>query len=180
MRSLGILLDEYKRRTSEMGVTFLHLPCVEMAPFEDPEQVWEACRVVEEQLVQDVRCRVVVHCRGGVGRAGTFAACYLLHRMHEFSRELGALQNGRAYGPRDAIAHVRKRRCPRALESRKQEDFVDVYAKLLEAKSPQNYYVPEHSPSPWRPINYESNYLDPTCLDPALGAAALDLVACAE
>ena len=56
---------------------------------------------------------VVVHCRGGLGRSGTIAACCLVAR-------------GR--GPRDAIRMVRRAR-PGAVEVASQVDFVARFAK---------------------------------------------------
>ncbi|MGA8891930.1 MAG: cyclin-dependent kinase inhibitor 3 family protein [Anaeromyxobacteraceae bacterium] len=56
---------------------------------------------------------VVVHCRGGLGRSGTIAACCLVAR-------------GRA--PAEAIAMVRAAR-PGAIEVRAQEDFVGRFAR---------------------------------------------------
>lgn len=52
---------------------------------------------------------VVVHCRGGLGRAGTVVAGFLVLRGH---------------APRDAIATVRATRSPSAVESRSQEAWV--------------------------------------------------------
>jgi len=183
LRSLGVSLAEYKKHAAALGITLLQLPCIEMAPFDDPEKVWEVCNQVEEQLTNDMLCRVVVHCRGGVGRAGSFAACYLLHRMHEFARIVPGVQT---YSPRDAIAHVRKRRCPRAVESRKQEDFVDTYAKLLLLRGLPT--TPSVGNASTRPSTFESgvrrshgashevqeNFLH------LPGVPALDLVECAE
>ena len=57
---------------------------------------------------------VVMHCRGGVGRAGMMAACTLM-----LLRE--------AATPKAAIAIVRQRRCKQAVETRRQEDFVAAY-----------------------------------------------------
>lgn len=64
------------------------------------------------QIVERMRAglRVVVHCRGGIGRAGMIAACVLV--------ELGT-------APREAIAQVRRARDPRAVETREQERFVE-------------------------------------------------------
>ena len=57
---------------------------------------------------------VLIHCRGGVGRAGLLACCVLLNY-------------GVFASPRKAIEYVRKRRDKRCVESRKQEDFVKEY-----------------------------------------------------
>ena len=57
---------------------------------------------------------MLVHCRGGVGRAGLVACC-VLAEMCEFSSH------------KKIIEFVRKRRDRRCVESRKQEDFVEKY-----------------------------------------------------
>ncbi|CAI2372481.1 unnamed protein product [Moneuplotes crassus] len=74
------------------------------------------------------RCRknLLIHCRGGNGRAGTVAGCLLAHYYfcqtgldpssftQKFLARLG----------RNVIAHVRKIRGSRAIECSRQEDFV--------------------------------------------------------
>lgn len=59
---------------------------------------------------------VYVHCKGGLGRAGTLAACILL------------LEN-ELHDDKQAIAAVRAARSPRAIENKRQEQFIaDFYA----------------------------------------------------
>jgi hypothetical protein len=63
-----------------------------------------------------------------------------MHRALSHSAQLACpelVPTGRhlEYTPPDAIAYIRKRRCSRALESRKQEDFVSVYAALVGCKT---------------------------------------------
>ncbi len=59
--------------------------------------------------------RIVMHCNGGLGRAGTMAACVRL--------ALGLDKTAKA-----AIASVRKIRSRRAIETRTQEDFIAKFA----------------------------------------------------
>ncbi len=59
--------------------------------------------------------KVVVHCKGGLGRAGTVAAMLLL-------------QTGAATDAADAISEVRRAR-PGAIETEQQEDFVKSWAE---------------------------------------------------
>jgi hypothetical protein len=72
-------------------------------------------RIVDE-LDKGMRC--VMHCRGGMGRAGMMAACVLLRR-------------GECSKAKEAIETVRKRRGRGAVESRAQEDFVAKYSQRL-------------------------------------------------
>ncbi len=75
----------------------------------------EAARQVVSLILAFARAgkTAVVHCRGGLGRAGTLAACALTRQ---------------GYRPAEAIAAVRKVR-PGALENSGQEDFVHLFAK---------------------------------------------------
>ena len=59
--------------------------------------------------------RVLIHCRGGLGRAETVAACLLV--------DLGAK-------PRDAVKRVRAAR-PNAIETAEQERYVLSYLPRL-------------------------------------------------
>jgi ADP-ribosyl-[dinitrogen reductase] hydrolase len=99
--SLG---EEVSRR----GMSWFHLPIVDVSiPGEAFEAAWET---TGEQLrsMLGSGSDVVVHCRGGLGRAGTVAARLLI--------ELGV-------EPETAIANVRRVR-PGAIETYAQEQFV--------------------------------------------------------
>ena len=61
---------------------------------------------------------VLIHCRGGVGRAGLVACCVLSY-FCQFS------------GSKKVIEFMRKRRDKRCVESRKQEDFVKNYFEFI-------------------------------------------------
>ena len=87
---------------------WFHLPIVDVSiPDEQFEQEWD---IAGEELRSMLRRRldVLVHCRGGLGRAGTIAARLLV--------ELGM-------EPTKAIASVRAVR-PGAIETSDQEKFV--------------------------------------------------------
>jgi len=163
---LGVQLEEYKRLCAELGIHFLHLPCIEMAPFDCVHEINEACCRVDSELTRSPRNRVVVHCRGGVGRAGAFAACFVLHAqyadaMAEEPRQWGfGGEGGKRYVAADAIAHVRKYRCARALETRRQEEFVGKYLQLLkyqeqDRKLRQRVHKAEAEVRAWDPVVQE-------------------------
>lgn len=116
LRSIGI--HDLPEACKTAGLDFVQYPIVEMAAPKDLESA--------VNLVQSV-CnlytsggKIVFHCRGGVGRAGMLAACSCI--------ELGVASTAK-----HAIQLVRKRRCPQAVESARQEKFVDAYAALTQA-----------------------------------------------
>jgi len=110
VESLG---EEVARR----HMTWFHLPIVDVSiPDTAFERRWGG---VAGDLHGRLRQgqNVLVHCRGGLGRAGTIAARLLI--------ELG-------WSPADAISRVRKVR-PGAIETREQEKYV---AKIGTTVSP--------------------------------------------
>jgi ADP-ribosyl-[dinitrogen reductase] hydrolase len=101
---------------------WLHLPIRDRGvPGEDFEAAWVE---VGERLRDRLRAgfNVLVHCMGGLGRAGTIASRLLV--------ELG-------WKPDEAIREVRRVR-PGAIETDDQEDFVHGHISLPEAQ-------PDHS-----------------------------------
>ena len=90
------------------GIEWLHLPISDFSPPDHRfETGWAAHR---ERLCKDIRsgARVLVHCKGGLGRAGTVAALLLI--------ELGM-------APAEAIGKVRMAR-KGAIETPEQESYV--------------------------------------------------------
>jgi protein-tyrosine phosphatase len=57
---------------------------------------------------------IMVHCRGGVGRAALVACCLLIRK-------------GYCNDASSAIAFLRQRRSPRAVETQRQEDYIKAY-----------------------------------------------------
>ena len=99
-----------------------HLPIPDGAPpGPDFEKSW---KVAGEALRDRLRAGfdILVHCKGGLGRAGTVAARLLV--------ELGA-------NPDDAIRRVREAREPQAIETNAQEAHVAACGSRTPAVSPQ-------------------------------------------
>lgn len=98
------------------GIDWLHLPIPDVSI---PDEAFEAAWVtVGEGLRSRLRngFNIVVHCKGGLGRAGTIAARLLV--------ELGA-------DPEDAIQRVREAR-PGAIETVEQERHVQSQRSISE------------------------------------------------
>jgi ADP-ribosyl-[dinitrogen reductase] hydrolase len=88
------------------GIGWLHIPVPDGQVTTDIAAWVGAMRLVHARIRRGAT--VIVHCKGGLGRTGTFAASVLT----TFGRS-----------PSDAVATVRKAR-PGALETREQEAFV--------------------------------------------------------
>jgi protein-tyrosine phosphatase len=96
------LLDRYR----DAGMAVLHLPTIDRTPPSD-SAIHEAMAWIESQLEDGHR--VLVHCVGGLGRAGTIAACWLRQKGLDGDT---------------AIKLVRDFRSPRAIETIQQEESV--------------------------------------------------------
>lgn len=102
---------------AEQGISWHGLPITDgSAPDERLLENWPQ---LSAEIVAGVLAgqRIVVHCKGGLGRAGTVAAMLLL-------------QAGEAMTVSDAIRMVRHVR-PGAIETRAQEEFLDHWARSL-------------------------------------------------
>jgi protein-tyrosine phosphatase len=105
-------LEERARAVEALGIRFSH---EEVEDFEAPtmEQARRVVGWVREDL--EAGLAVVVHCRAGLGRAGTIAACVLIEE---------------GMGAADAIATVRYFRFG-AIQSEAQERLIQEYAEAL-------------------------------------------------
>lgn len=99
------------------GMEWFHLPIPDVtAPGEEFEQLWYTAGARLRGLLTDGES-VFIHCRGGLGRAGTVAARLLI--------ELGITRAD------TAIAQVRKVR-PGAIETRAQEDHLRAIERIYD------------------------------------------------
>lgn len=163
LRSLGVVQEEYEAACNDAGVRLECMPCQECAAFEDIESVVSLCEDLWTALSEDREACIFLHCRGGIGRAGTLAACLLLtvkHKLRVESPQQEDADGGNflvdkkkaVFGnvvvkgtrganktqlqflqPRRAIRYTRSRRTG-AIESRNQEDCVTNFARLLEQR----------------------------------------------
>lgn len=114
-QDVSVLLNLHGRphdpaRLARHGMVERHLPVADFAS-PTPEQLARGISAVDDAVAGGQR--VAVHCGGGLGRTGTFLACYLVHR---------------GLGAEDAIARVRAIR-PGSIETASQAAAVRVYAE---------------------------------------------------
>jgi protein-tyrosine phosphatase len=117
---LVTLLEEFELRRASIpdlrpaaeraGMRSIWFPIADGLAPHDPEYLVPVIRDVIEHL--EAGDTVVVHCMGGLGRAGTVSACVLV---------------ARGLTPARAISEVRAARGKGALETRAQEAFVGAF-----------------------------------------------------
>lgn len=108
------LLTHYRQQ----GIDVLHLPTIDRTPPSEQALV-EALAWIEDQLAQ--QRRVLIHCVGGLGRAGTVAGCWLRRQGLDGT---------------DALKEVRRFRSPRAVETAQQEQMVFGFGAVSPAARP--------------------------------------------
>jgi protein-tyrosine phosphatase len=77
LRTLGVNVKDYKAACDKSGVIFYQYPIIEMAP---PEDILAFKTDVIDVICAHLRSgngNILVHCRGGVGRAGLVTCCVL-------------------------------------------------------------------------------------------------------
>lgn len=112
LQTLGI--RDYQDKVAAHGLVYSVMPIIDMAI---PESVHDAFTLISSiSEAMTAGQSVLVHCRQGIGRAGMIAACVLLHL-------------GCATSPHAAIEHVRQQRHKLAVQTSRQEQFVQWYAE---------------------------------------------------
>ncbi len=107
MTELGVEL--LPKLVPEFGMEFFHLPIPDgQAPTPKFDEDWP---LVADKLYRILESggRILVHCKGGLGRAGTVAAKMLI-------------ENG--ISAKDAIAQIRRARSSNAIETHAQEQYL--------------------------------------------------------
>jgi ADP-ribosyl-[dinitrogen reductase] hydrolase len=101
-------VPEFPEKVRTAGIPWFHLPIVDLdVPDRRFDEEWETAGKELHRILAEGG-RIVLHCRGGLGRTGTIAAVLLV--------ELGM-------DPREAIAKVRQARLC-AIQTREQEEYV--------------------------------------------------------
>ncbi|ORZ10235.1 protein-tyrosine phosphatase-like protein [Absidia repens] len=119
---LGASWELYAASAKTNGLQVLRLPMVEGSCPDTLEEVDTVINIVNSKIWKGEN--VLTHCRGGVGRAGLFACCWLINNTLCLSAER-------------AIRFVRVRRSPKAIETMRQAEFVIHYAQFIARKLEQ-------------------------------------------
>ncbi|KAI9313990.1 protein-tyrosine phosphatase-like protein [Dichotomocladium elegans] len=129
---LGAPWPLYSAAAAKNNMHIIRLPMVEGSC---PSSLAEVDHVINYiNVVIRKGENVLTHCRGGVGRAGLIACCWLLNNLFCLSAER-------------AIRYVRIRRSPKAIETMRQAEFVIHYSQhigqlLEQSRTPQNSLIP--------------------------------------
>lgn len=109
-------VPELPEKVRELGIRWLHLPIVDVwVPDKMFEEEWETAGKELRRILREGG-RIVIHCRGGLGRTGLVAARLLV----EFGME-----------PQEAIRRIRAAR-QGAIQTREQEDYVKRCGNIVE------------------------------------------------
>ena len=118
LRTIGINLEEYQKLCQFYKIKLIVYPIIEMsAPTENFDKFHNGLiRNLIEELISNHN--ILIHCRGGIGRAGTIACCLLLVL-------------GEKNSVNESVQYLRKIRDNRCVESRKQYDFLKDYYDIF-------------------------------------------------
>ncbi|CDO72768.1 hypothetical protein BN946_scf184994.g21 [Trametes cinnabarina] len=156
LQTLGVTWPEYRQVAGEFGIDILRIPIPEGLPPNDPAALdSHLSKLIDAYTLRG--SAVLVHCRGGVGRAGIIAACWALKLglcgwldiqdppfQHAELDEANSVSD-RTVAPNfntmrlveRLIAVVRRRRSPKAIETYEQVKFlVDFVEYLREQAEP--------------------------------------------
>ena len=122
---LGAPWAEYEAQADALGLAVIRIPMAEGFPPTSVAQI----ETLITALVMDYSLHgsnILVHCRGGVGRAGLIAATWLL--------KMGLVPSHPAHTLTDTqrlIDTIRRRRSPKAIETAEQVRFIVQYINFL-------------------------------------------------
>lgn len=117
---LGAPWKLYSEKAKCYGLEVFRLPIIEGSC---PQSIIEVDKLMDKMVTTAKEGKnMLCHCRGGIGRAGLIACCYLL-------------KCGYTKKPSDAIKIVRAQRSPHAIETRKQEDFITNYSSWVKKET---------------------------------------------
>ncbi|KAJ3000619.1 hypothetical protein HDV02_004304 [Globomyces sp. JEL0801] len=116
---LGAPWKLYKHEAQKLGMNVIRLPIVEG---KSPKSVEEVDALMEQlDDLSPPNHHILCHCRGGIGRAGLLACCFLIRKQYCKTAD-------------SAIRLIRQRRSPKAIETIDQERFIHDYFEYCRNK----------------------------------------------
>ncbi|KAI0768654.1 protein-tyrosine phosphatase-like protein [Trametes elegans] len=142
--SLGVAWPDYVRAAGELGIDILRLPIPEGLPPTDPATLdAHLCKLIDSYTLCGLP--VLVHCRGGVGRAGIIACCWMLKLglcgwldtadFQQADDTSGGVPAETMRLVERLIDVVRRRRSPKAIETYEQVKFLVDYVEFLQERA---------------------------------------------
>ncbi|KAG1451497.1 hypothetical protein G6F56_008068 [Rhizopus delemar] len=119
MEYLGAPWPKYIAAATDKNIKIHRIPMVEGGCPSTIDDMKNSVDLVNAEIMKGNN--VLVHCRGGVGRAGLFACCWLLENLLCHTAER-------------AISVVREQRSPKAIETLRQADYIIQYSKAAKQR----------------------------------------------
>ncbi|KAL0084847.1 protein-tyrosine phosphatase-like protein [Phycomyces blakesleeanus] len=119
---LGASWPDYIQAAKTHHLEVIRLPMAEGGCPSTLQEVHKAIQCINKNIQHGQN--VLAHCRGGVGRAGLFACCWLLENRLCLTAER-------------AILYVRTRRSAKAIETMRQAEFIIHYARFVNQRAYQ-------------------------------------------
>ncbi|ORZ30807.1 protein-tyrosine phosphatase-like protein [Catenaria anguillulae PL171] len=130
---LGAPWPRYSSIATSLGLTVARIPMVDGSVPPDMSILHDVIEAMHSTLQQGHN--VIVHCRGGIGRAALVSCCYML-------------KHGIIDDAERSIEFVRQRRSRRAVETVEQEKFIeaffDQYCRKESKPEEETQFVLEH------------------------------------
>ncbi|RPD63775.1 phosphatases II [Lentinus tigrinus ALCF2SS1-6] len=142
LMSLGVDWVDYANVASELGIDVLRIPIPEgLAPIDLESLDAHLMKVIDTYTLRG--SAVLVHCRGGVGRAGILACCWMLRlglcgwleSQQTEASDSELVDDTTIDLIQRLISVVRRRRSPKAVETYEQVRFLVDYIKFLRDRS---------------------------------------------
>lgn len=136
LNTAGVRSEEYLQEADRLGLDLIFIPIVEgnSPTFLDLLDAW-LNEIVVNCTLKGIN--VLVHCRGGVGRAGLIAACWLVKMgfVDEYRPAAERVERGNTWPSQEILWQclqiVRLRRSAKAIETAEQAAFIASYGQYV-------------------------------------------------
>jgi protein-tyrosine phosphatase len=138
---LGASWSEYSRAAEDIGLDVLRIPIPEgFAPLNPSSLDAHLSKLIKSYTMRGVP--VLVHCRGGVGRAGLVACCWALKLglcgwIETGAGPAGMIRRDTLQLVERMIDSLRRRRSVKAIETYEQVKFLVDYIEFLRERPVQ-------------------------------------------